>query len=504
MTNRLKSLELNGYKTFATKTSFEFGGDITVIVGPNGSGKSNIADALRWVLGEQSFRLLRGKRTDDMIFAGSQSRPRAGMASATVTFDNSDGWLPIDFSEVSITRKAYRDGNNEYQINGQRVRLRDVNELLASSGLAERTYTVIGQGLVDAALTLKAEERRRLFEEAAGIGLYRTRKEQALRRLDKTKRNLERIEDILSELSPRLRSLKRQASRAEQYDQVRADLEAVLREWYGYHWHKAQQELQTIHAQVAEQEKNLKTVRAKQTGTEKSLSEMRDKINVLRGQLNSWHRQLSQIHAKREETSRELAVSDERRRSLLAREERIKEEILRLEEEKSRQQARIDDFTGRVEEARQNAAMAEDELEKARQALAARKHERESVEGSVTDARRQINILTGKQAELAARKEELQTRISRIEGEIKAQADNLAEAELARDGFQEQIDQAEIERDNAKQELRNQNWLRKLTGFPLLLPGFGQNSRCYKKRKLHWQDLSLVPKCFFRLPVMAN
>ncbi len=453
MTNRLKSLELNGYKTFATKTNFEFGGDITVIVGPNGSGKSNIADALRWVLGEQSFRLLRGKRTDDMIFSGSQTRPRSGMASATVTFDNSDGWLPIDFSEVSITRKAYRDSNNEYQINGQRVRLKDVNELLASSGLAERTYTVIGQGLVDAALTLKAEERRRLFEEAAGIGLYRSRKEQALRRLEKTKRNLERIEDILSELSPRLRSLRRQASRAEQYDQVRADLEAVLREWYGYHWHKAQQELQVIHAQVAEHEKKLESVRAEQDVTEKSLAEMRDKINALRGQLNSWHRQLSQVHAKREETSRELAVSDERRRSLLAREERIKEEIRRLEEERSRQQARIDDFTGRVDEARQNAAVAEGELEKARQALAARKTEREGLEKSVEDARREINILTGKQTELGSRKEEIQNRISRLEGEIKAQSDRLSEAEEARDGFQAKIDQAEIERENTRQQL---------------------------------------------------
>ncbi len=268
MRNRLKSLELNGYKTFASRSNFEFSGDITVIVGPNGSGKSNIADALRWVLGEQSFKLLRGKRTDDMIFAGSQTRPRAGMASATVTFDNSDGWLPIDFSEVSITRKAYRDGNNEYQINGQRVRLKDVNELLSSSGLAERTYTVIGQGLVDTALTLRADERRGLFEEAAGIGLYRGRKEQALRRLEKTKRNLERIEDILSELSPRLRSLRRQAQRAEQYDQVRADLEAVLREWYGFHWHKAQKELQTIREEVAQHEKNLATVKSEQDNTE--------------------------------------------------------------------------------------------------------------------------------------------------------------------------------------------------------------------------------------------
>ncbi|MFN2146458.1 MAG: chromosome segregation protein SMC [Anaerolineales bacterium] len=448
MRNRLKSLELNGYKTFASHSNFEFSGDITVIVGPNGSGKSNIADALRWVLGEQSFKLLRGKKTDDMIFAGSQTRPRAGMASATVTFDNSDGWLPIDFSEVSITRKAYRDGNNEYQINGQRVRLKDVNELLASSGLAERTYTVIGQGLVDTALTLRADERRGLFEEAAGIGLYRGRKEQALRRLDKTKRNLERIEDILSELSPRLRSLRRQAQRAEQYDQVRADLEAVLREWYGYHWHKAQKELQTIREEVAQHEKNLATVKSEQDNTEQSLAEMRDKINTLRGQLNSWHRQLSQIHARREETTRELAVSDERRRALQDQETRIQQEITRLEEEKSRQQTRMDEFQRRVDDARQTAEMSESELEKARKALADRKLEREKMDEAVQAARRQINQLTGKKAELAARKEELETRIIRLEAELRAQAENLEKAETERDSHQVRIDQAEIQRND--------------------------------------------------------
>jgi chromosome segregation protein len=173
---RLKSLELHGYKTFADQTRFEFPGAITAIVGPNGSGKSNIADALRWVLGEQSYSLLRGKKTDDMIFYGSEQRARASMASATITFDNSDGWLPIDFSEVAVTRRAYRDGQNEYLLNGQRVRLKEITELLAQSGLAERTYTIIGQGLVDTALALKPDERRKLFEEAAGIGLYRSRK----------------------------------------------------------------------------------------------------------------------------------------------------------------------------------------------------------------------------------------------------------------------------------------------------------------------------------------
>src|SRR5512140_572344 len=134
MPSRLKSLELHGYKTFANRTLFAFSDAVTAIVGPNGSGKSNIADSLRWVLGEQSYSLLRAKKTEDMIFAGSESRPRAGMAAATITFDNVDGWLPIDFSEVAITRRSYRDGDNEYLINGQRVRLKDVSELLAQSG----------------------------------------------------------------------------------------------------------------------------------------------------------------------------------------------------------------------------------------------------------------------------------------------------------------------------------------------------------------------------------
>src|SRR3990172_5368008 len=143
---RLKQLELHGYKTFATKTDFIFSDGISAIVGPNGSGKSNVVDSIRWVLGEQAFGLLRGKKTEDMIFAGSELRPRAGMAEANLVFDNSDGWLPIDFAEVSITRRAYRDGENEYLLNGQRVRLRDISELLAKCGRAERTYSIIRPG----------------------------------------------------------------------------------------------------------------------------------------------------------------------------------------------------------------------------------------------------------------------------------------------------------------------------------------------------------------------
>jgi len=461
MPNRLKSLELNGYKTFASKSHFEFSGDITAIVGPNGSGKSNIADSLRWVLGEQSFRLLRGRRTDDMIFSGSENRPRAGMASATVTFDNADGWLPIDFTEVSITRRAYRDGNHEYLINKQRVRLRDVNELLASSGLSERTYTVIGQGLVDAALTLKAEERRRLFEEAAGIGLYRNRKDQALRRLEKTKRNLERVQDILSELNPRLRSLSRQAKRAEEYEQVRADLTEVLREWYGYHWHEAQKEIQFSMGEVAKREKELNAAREVQGGAESSVAEIRDRINILRGQLNSWHRQLSQIHAQREETSRELAVSGERRRALQEQESLALAEISRLEEELKIQQTRIDEYARRVDEAKQIANVSEGELGTAQAALADKRGERQQVEMEQQALQQKINKLTGKRAELAARKTELHTRIERMQTEqlnhqqaLKETEDQVAEhnkltaaAAKAREASDEKYQQAQQERD---------------------------------------------------------
>ncbi|MEN6394752.1 MAG: chromosome segregation protein SMC [Anaerolineaceae bacterium] len=333
MATRLKSLELQGYKTFANRTLFEYAGAITAIVGPNGSGKSNIADSIRWVLGEQSYSLLRGKKTEDMIFSGSEHRPRASMASVTMVFNNEDGWLPIDFSEVAVTRRAYRDGQNEYLLNGQKVRLKDISELFAESGLAERTYTIIGQGLVDEALALKADERRKLFEEAAGIGLYRMRKEEALRRLDTTRRNLDRVQDILSELEPRLRSLERQARRSVEYEQVKADLRSMLREWYGYHWHRAQSELSETRHIAKEKQNQLEQIRQQQMTISTRLLESRQKIQQLRSQISDLHGQLAQLHTLREDVSREQAVTDERIRSLEEQNQELLQEENRLDEE---------------------------------------------------------------------------------------------------------------------------------------------------------------------------
>src|SRR5512139_3260519 len=237
---RLKHLEMQGFKTFAGKTEFVFPTGVTAIVGPNGSGKSNVADGLRWVLGEQVFSALRAKKTEDLIFAGGEGRSRAGMTEVYLTLDNSDGFVPIDFNEVVIGRRAYRDGENEYLLNGSKVRLREVSELLAKTGLARRTYTVISQGMVDQALAINSEERRALFEEAAGISLYRAKREDALRKLDETRRNLERVRDILAEIGPRVRSMERQAQRARDYARLSGELQAAERIWFGYHWGKGQ------------------------------------------------------------------------------------------------------------------------------------------------------------------------------------------------------------------------------------------------------------------------
>lgn len=451
MSLRLKSLELIGYKTFAKKTLFEFDSGITAVVGPNGSGKSNIADSLRWVLGEQSFGLLRGRKTDDMIFAGSEKKARASMASAKVTFDNSDGWLPIDFSEVTITRRAYRDGKNEYLINDQKVRLRDVTELLSKSGLAERTYTIIGQGLVDTALTLKSEERRRLFEEAAGIGLYRQRKQQTLRRLDTTRRNLDRVKDILAELAPRLKSLERQARRSDEYHLIRTDLEENLKEWYGYHWHRTQNELLDAKKTQKQQESILETARRDQEKADQTLAELRNQVNTLRSQLSDWHHQLAQLHLQRESAARELAVQGERQRSLNEQKYDLESQITQIEEEfnaqsdlTSQAQTKVDEIAAQIEETQQVLDDIQAALKTKRSAWA-------EAENALEAKQQELAEIKTRQTEYKAHKKQLETQLVRLE-ENTAEVTGLAEqtAQALADAKERQAD-AQERRQEAEQ-----------------------------------------------------
>ena len=327
---RLKHLELQGYKTFATRTEFAFDGGITAIVGPNGSGKSNVADALRWVLGEQSFVSLRGKRTEDMIFSGSVQRARLGMASASLVLDNEEGWLPIDFSEVTIARRAYRSGENEYLLNGRRVRLRDITQLLSKSGLSQRSYTVIGQGLVDAVLSLRADDRRALFEEAAGISLHRTKRTEALSRLDEAYSNLLRVNDIINEISPRLGRLGRQAERAELYLLLTQQLEGLLRTWYGYRWRQMQLGLARAQDALARRDTHLERRREALEVHEESLSAIRSRQTEARDGLGAWHRESGDLHRQMEQVQRDLAVWQERGRLLARRNEELEAEAAEL------------------------------------------------------------------------------------------------------------------------------------------------------------------------------
>ncbi len=328
---RLKSLELHGYKSFASKTVFEFGDTITAVVGPNGSGKSNIADAIRWVLGEQAYSTLRGRKTEDMIFAGSEARPRAGMATATITFDNRDNWLPIDFAEVAVSRRAHRDGENEYLLNGQRVRLRDIQDLLGSVGLAERNYTIIGQGLVDSVLSLRPEERIKLFEEAAGITVHRIRKEEAIRRLDKTQSNLERAKDIVTEIRPRLRSLAQQAERASVYDRLREELSAALHGWYGFHWHRLQAELQAAERRAAQSAALRDEVLAHGESSHQTLIATDARVAALRVEIEPAEATYRARASERENLERSQAVAEERVRWLEEEEQSLNTEMLAQE-----------------------------------------------------------------------------------------------------------------------------------------------------------------------------
>ncbi|RPJ20262.1 MAG: hypothetical protein EHM33_28800, partial [Chloroflexi bacterium] len=451
---RLKSLELQGYKTFATRTTFEFAGGITAVVGPNGSGKSNIVDALRWVLGEQSYGLLRGKKTEDMIFNGSDHRPRAGMASAHILFDNTAGWLPVDFTEVGMTRRAYRDGHNEYLLNDQHVRLRDLNELLAASGLSERTYTFLGQGLVDASLALKAEDRRRLFEEAAGVGLYRVRREEALKRLENTARNLERVLDIMSELEPRIRSLERQAKRAIEYTRAQADLKGILREWYGYHWHRSQRELTDAREVVKAQEIRVHETRETHAKAQIDHNAFRERLTGLRTQLNAWHRQSAELHNQREEVSRELAVLEERQRSLLSTQSSVLADKNRTSDEEQVARERSVEAQHEVARMQSEYEEAQRQYADAQQTLQTRQAERDSVEEKLRLVRAEIDRWSAQRAETQARMDELKSRLENLQSRLNSVGKAIESAEVHAREADEKLAQAHSLREAAEEEFR--------------------------------------------------
>lgn len=317
----LKKLEINGFKSFANRTSLDFLPDcdlangakcgITAIVGPNGSGKSNVADAIRWAIGEQSSKNLRGKKSEDVIFAGTDKKARLGTASVTLHFDNSDKRIPIEFAEVSIARKVYRSGESEYLINGSRVRLLDVVDLLAKAGIGKDSYCVITQGMSDAVLNATATERRAIFEDAAGVKQFQIEKERALRKLESTRENLVRVDALCLEIEPHLKNLRRQAERASQGKDIAGKLRDKQLLLYSYLWDNFQGERGKLAAERDVLEKSVFDIGIEVNTLEREVTEasatMEDQskeeviareLATLRDESNTWLRDRSVIEGK--------------------------------------------------------------------------------------------------------------------------------------------------------------------------------------------------------------
>ena len=287
----LKSIEVQGFKSFANKILFEFHNGITGIVGPNGSGKSNVGDAVRWVLGEQSAKQLRGGNMQDVIFSGTETRKPLGFASVAITLDNSDHKLDIEYEEVTVTRRLYRSGESEYLLNGTSCRLKDINELFYDTGIGKEGYSIIGQGQIDKILSGKPEERRELFDEAAGIVKFKRRKNTALKKLDEEQQNLVRVTDILSELTRQLGPLERQSETARIYLKKREELKVldvnmflVETEHIREQLKDVEQKYQAAQEELSQTQSDFEKTKAEYEEIEKKLEELDEKIQTSREQ----------------------------------------------------------------------------------------------------------------------------------------------------------------------------------------------------------------------------
>lgn len=308
----LKRLEIQGFKSFAHKVALDFDPGMTAVVGPNGSGKSNVADSLRWVMGEQSLKLLRGKKSEDVIFAGSDKKSKLSVAEVSLTFDNKDRKIPVEYSEVVITRRIFRNGDSEYLMNGQRVRLLDVVEALMRSGFGATNYAVIGQGTIDQMVLAGPAEIKNLVEEASGVKPYYIKREKTVRRLEQTEENLSRVSELLAEIEPRLKSLRRQAKRMEEREAVANELSGLYLSYYGHHTHVLEtslmevvgnleaknQVISRLENEIGAFQKNLEKEEQSQRASASFSEELAKKINQLEDKRFIIQEQLAEARGK--------------------------------------------------------------------------------------------------------------------------------------------------------------------------------------------------------------
>ncbi len=311
----LKEIKAHGFKSFADKITIDLDGNITGIVGPNGSGKSNVVDAVRWVLGEQSVKSLRGSdNMTDVIFSGSKSRNPLNVASVTLVFDNTDHYLPIDFNEVAIKRRVYRDGTNEYHLNGEKCRLKDITDILLDSGIAKESFNIISQGKIDDILSNKAQDRRVIFEEAAGVLKYKKRKEEALRKLERTHDNMSRVEDIIGELEKQVLPLKQQKEKALEYLDVKEELEDIEIAVIANDINLINEEYKEKKNLIEKLNTEILSISTSNTGNEARISELKLKIDNLNNEIASKQRELLDITTKVEKINSRKNIILERQK----------------------------------------------------------------------------------------------------------------------------------------------------------------------------------------------
>lgn len=403
----LKTLEIQGFKSFAEKITLSFHSGLTAVVGPNGSGKSNIADAVRWVLGEQSIRTLRGGKMEDVIFAGTQHRKALGFAAVSITFDNTDGALPIGYSEVTVTRRIYRSGESEYLLNKTACRLKDIHELFMNTGIGREGYSIIGQGRIDEILSNRSEERRSVFEEAAGITKYKVRKKEAERKLEATRQNLERIQDIIVELESQLEPLGRQAETAKAYLAFSEELKGIEVAFF----------LETVEK------------------TRDRMEEIRMHQNEIRERMEAENKQLGQIRIMNEHRTERLeklrearAVADAAVRHMESEREKTSHQIL-LDEEKIRHLEQTNGGFGEDLAGMKARFVAIDaDLEKKRKRLAALVRDGERFAADLAEAEARLADVMGRLSEGEQETEQAKQRIMDLQdglSDVRIRLNNL-------------------------------------------------------------------------------
>ncbi len=453
----LKSLTLRGFKSFASATTLRFEPGITCVVGPNGSGKSNVVDALAWVMGEQGAKSLRGGKMEDVIFAGTSGRPPLGRAEVQLTIDNSDGALPIDYTEVTISRTMFRNGGSEYAINGDTCRLLDIQELLSDSGIGREMHVIVGQGQLDAVLSATPEDRRGFIEEAAGVLKHRKRKEKALRKLEAMQSNLTRVGDLITELRRQLKPLGRQAEVARRAAVIQADLrDARLR--------LLADDLLTLRSSFEAEVADEAALRARQGEVETALAASRERETQLEIALadaspalaraqETWYR----ISALRERFRGTAGLAAERARHLADEPEasRAGRDPDDMEREAVRVREQEAELAEAVEASRERLADADEHRRRSEADFAAEEKRLASVLRVAADRREGLARLQGKVNGLRSRAAAAESEIGRLAGALDGARERASQASGALRGLESQaagLDEGEVDLDEAYEQ----------------------------------------------------